>query len=696
MAVLMQPDIVSRSIWASFERLPPDERSLVEFICVYRRFDAQIIDYIAQALRIDIDHDQVTALPMVERYEGGQGADGFRLRPLLRQRLLERLRGDDDTTYKRAHRLAAGYFHQDLDPLNVSGIAWYVEEVHHLAFAHTERAFSRLATFSHTALMAGYPEAASRAAAAALEGTPASEDEGPAAEMASLAGVIQSVSAILASPTRVDERAIMHLDSILIGSRPSADLAASRIAQLARDLVTYYSERLAPTPRMSSALAPSAALTVAVRRGQPEVSAGLAMAEAVAHFPHTVMKRVHAVELQGMAKVRHSVKTTLYTQTTGTQPTEALVDIFPWEAGDTLDNLEVRDANGWAVHSLKSVQAQSRIASAVASWLTDSAGDETSGEEMSVTLRREISQSLVSAMQDREHETVGHLLQAAAEQSDGNLQTRIRSAIRYLPLVAELDANPRTSQRLQYHYWGPCTVRREGMAGIGATLELVLPTVVRNHLEIPTPDGLELAGMHFDSEIPATVEARPHRRHWPQNGTLEMPEEFTVAFDRDDDRPSNPANRVVRAELSLRYAVQGEDVARVRRVNLVCVLACLAAVFLPYVLNGAVWSNMFSWVATAFVVVDAYFRNPRTDPGVERQELRAYANRPIKLVLAANVIAAVVAAAMANVEDAITALTVSVTSLGICCMSALLLYSVALQRRRYLRQFELHMTAAAD
>lgn len=69
----MQPDIVSRSIWASFERLPPDERSLVEFICVYRRFDAQIIDYIAQALRIDIDHDQVTALPMVERYEGDRG-----------------------------------------------------------------------------------------------------------------------------------------------------------------------------------------------------------------------------------------------------------------------------------------------------------------------------------------------------------------------------------------------------------------------------------------------------------------------------------------------------------------------------------------------------------------------------------------------------------------------------------------------
>jgi hypothetical protein len=672
----MEPDVISRSILSAFDRLTPSEQSLIELVCVYRSFDARVVDYTALALQVDINYAHLVHLPMVEVLDGENGEE-FRLRPLLRSHLLERLRNQDRVTFERAHRLAAAYFHQPLSPLNTARLGWYVEEIYHLALSHTERAFSRLAIFSHAALMSGNLEGASRAAAEAVEVEP------HLGELTSFAGMIQSVSAILASPARVDERAIVRLDDLLVSSRPATDLAASRIMQLARDLVTYYSERLAPAPRMSTALAPTAGAGMGQRR-LPEVSAGLAMAEAVAHFPHTVMKRTHVAELQGMSGVRHSVRTTIYTQMGNDQTPEALIDIFPWDAGDTLDKLDIRDANGWTVDSLKSIQAQSRIASAVSSWLTDSASEELRSEVMSPTVRHEISQSLASALQNREYESIEQLLQTAVEQSDGGLQRRIRSATRYLPLVAVLDANSRASQRLQYHYDGPCNVRREGVAGIEAALELVLPTEVKNHLEIPTPDGLELAGLDFGSELPATLTPQSNRRNWPRNHVPEMPQDFVVSFERDDDENGVPTNRVAKATVNLRYVVGREDLMRVRRVNVVCVLACLAAIFLPFVLNGAVWSNMFTFVASGFVVADAYFKTPRTDQSAERQELRSYAVRPIKLVLAANVIFAVVAASMANVGESFTARAISTASLLACLLLTLVLYGVARQRRRLL------------
>lgn len=672
----MNTDVVARSILASFHRLPSSERSIVKLLSVYRTLDADIVDYTARALRSDHDSAHILRLPMVEPSRRAGDTD-FRLRPLLRRFLLERLRDEDAVTYHRAHRLAAGYFYQSLEPLRVGRLRWYIEEIHHLAASHPGHAFSRLADFSHAALMAGHPEAASRGAAEAAQAADAPDD------LKFLADVVRLVSEILASPTQVDERAIIRLDGILTASRPSNDLAALRISQLARDLVTYYSVRLAPAPRMSTALAP-AVFPGSAAGGVPEISAALSLAEGVAHFPHSVISRAHKVEIQGTDTVLHSIKTTLYTQRSGT-PTRQPVDLFPIEAGDTLDSLEVLDANGWPVHSLKVIETQTYLASAVSSWLRDAESAEPQSESMALALRQEISQSLENALQNREHETVGQLLQMAADQSDGHLHRRIQSATRYLPLVADLDANSGTSQKLQYSYEGPCQVRRARLTGVEVSLELLLPTQVRNRLEIPRLDGLELANVHLMSEVPHTLAVNSNRQHWPQSHPREAPGQFTVVFS-DGDEGDAPDSRLSRADLDLLYVVRKEDLARVRHVNFGCLAACLLSIYLPYALNGAVWSNIISWLTTILILADALYKNGRADPAASNQELRATASRPTRIVLGINVLGAVVAAASSTSGGSSdTTFAICMASLGVCLLTTPFIFALSRQRNRLIR-----------
>ncbi|MFI7143256.1 hypothetical protein ACIBQ5_37890 [Streptomyces massasporeus] len=672
----MNSEIVEQRILAAFHRLPSGERSVIELLCVYRMLDSGIVDYTARALGVDQGSAHILRLPMIEARRGPCDRD-FRLRPMIRQLLLTRLRDEHPDTYQRAHRLASGYFNQPLDPLRLGTLGWYVEEIHHLVMSHPGRAFSRLADFSHTALMAGHPEAASRGAAETKRVAGVGDD------LRSLAEVVLSVSAILASPAEVDEQAIIHLDGVLATSRPSNELAALRISQLARDLVTYYSVRLAPTPRMSTAVAP-AALAGTAPGGLPEVSTALALAESVVHFPHGVMSRAHKVEFHESGTVRHCVKTTLYTQTGGTT-THQPVDLFPMEASDTLDGLDVRDAKGWTVHSLKVIETQMYMASAVSSWLTEVAGEEPRSGSMAPARRGEISRSLASALRNREHETVGQLLQTAAEQSDGPLHRRILSATRYLPLVAVLDANTGTSQKLQYEYEGPYKIRRLGLCGVAVSLELVLPSQLQNRLEVPRIDGLDLADLHLTSEVPHTLAGNSNRHHWPQTEIREAPSQYTVSFSNDDDSDA-PYGRLARANLDLLYVVRKEDLVRVRQVNLVCMAACLMAIFLPYALSGAVWSNIFSWLTAILILVDAYRKNPRSDNDSSAQELRATASRPIRGVLLGNVSCAVVSVATSNVDTSSTTLAISTGGFGVCLLMTPFLYAVARQRNRFMRR----------
>ncbi|MEU0660063.1 hypothetical protein [Streptomyces lavendulocolor] len=666
----MDSEMIRRGVLASFERLPGPERFLLEHLCVYRWFRPDTVYYTATALRARVDTALFCELPMLEPRVAGSGTDDHRLRPLLRRHLLDTLREERPETYQRAHRLAAGYFHQALDPFHADTVGRYVEEIHHLAAANPGRAFGRVSTFCHTALLHGLPEAASRAAAEALKASD------PPEQLVLLAEVVQLVAKVLASSARVDEQVVVRLDSLLVRSRPTLDLAASRITRLARDLVTYYSERLAPAPTMSVALAPDAVRGVD-RHGMPEISAALAVAEAFAHFPHNIARRDHRVELRGRSLVRHAVRSTVVTRATGPQNTRDVIDLFPLDAMETVDALRLKDANGNTVTSLSSFETRTTIANAVSFWLT---GTDEHGQDdgETVPVHREISRSLSSALHGMQHDAVGELLRTAAEETRGPVRNRITEATRYLPLVAQLDTRSGMSQTVEYAYDGPCAVRRRGFVGVEVDLQVVLPTEVRNHFTLPTPQGVELAGMGFSSAEHAVLEPDTTRSGWPQRAQEELPRQFTVRFPREDDEP---AHRLTQATVHLLYVPHRKDIRRVRRVNLICLVICLAATFLPFLLDRAEWAGVLSVVGSGLMALDTYFQNRRQGTEGTDEGLRSFAARPLRAVLGVSLLTALLAMAFVYVRDDLVAFTLSMTTLGTCVISGLLLAGIATRRK---------------
>ncbi|MFK0046538.1 hypothetical protein ACIQU4_21015 [Streptomyces sp. NPDC090741] len=656
---------------------------------MYDWFDPDIVEYTADALGVPADSGPLVRLPVIEPRPMA-ATEEFRMRPLLRKDLLDRLGEENDATLRRAHRLAAAYYHQPLDPFNADRIGWYVEQVRHLACSNPDRALGRLAAVSHTALLAGHPEAASRAAAAALKSGVDTR------ELTLLAEVVRSVALILATQTEVDGRVIVRLDGLLAGSRPPRDLAAARIGRLARDLVTYYSERQAPAPTLTAALALEAGRG-SDRRGMPEVSASLSVAEEFAHFPHTVMRRDHMVKVVARRRARHSVTSTLHAS--GIQNTRAVIDIFPWNYGETLDKLDIRDANGGVVPSLKQIEVRSYIANAVSYWLADDSGEDGDddgdtgrGRGRGIEARtshREISLALSSAVQSRQYETVQTLLTTATEITDGELGARILEATRYLPLVAELGTAYGTSPRLHYGYDGKCVLRRRGLLGVSAELELCLPTEARNQLAVPTPDGVELAGIGT-SDARWAIEPAHAPSDWDDEAPQGLPEQFVVRFEESRAAESaegeglagEEAHRVERTTLRLYYVPRRKDVVRVIWVNLFCLLVCLIATLLPLFVDYSEWSSVIPIaVAMASLALERFSQTRRQHPSGGAEVLHAYASRRLNVMHGTGMVAALLAISAISVGNPSVFLSLTVSSLVVCLASTGVLLASASGRR---------------
>ncbi|MBT2458822.1 hypothetical protein [Streptomyces sp. ISL-86] len=689
----MDTDLVLRHIRAAFAELPPPRRQLLEHLCVYRWFDPDIVEYTAGALGVPADTGLLVRLPMIEARPIARPithAEEFRLRPLLRKDLIDRLREAPVETFRRAHRLAAAYYHESIDPFDTSKIGCHVAQVHHLAHSNPGGALTRLAAFSHTALLAGHPEAASRAAAEALK---AGTD---ARELDSLAEVVRCVALILAAPSgEVEDSVIVHLDGLLTGSRRPRDPAASRITRLGRDLVTYYGERLAPAPTLSSVVAPPGVRAVA-RRGMLETPESLSIAEEFAHFPHIVVSRNHVAELAGRHKAVHSIKSQLYAQDTGAPNTRTVIDLFPWDAGNVLDRLDVRDANGGAVTSFKWIQVQASIADAVSFWLSgddDRDNDREGGRGEVVAVHRELSHSLRSALHNRQFETVGALLERATEATEGDVSDRIHAATRYLPLVAELDTGYGPAQTLQYSYDGGCALQRQGLIGVAAELELILPTEARNQLSVPTPEGVELAGIAISGEVEVVLEPDIGPPGWQNETRQGLPEQFFVRFPQleGDDGPAFlSSHRVVRSVLHLHYVPRRKDIRRVGRVNLVCLIVCLLAAFLPYFVDQRIWSSVIPVLATFSVLLDSLFQNRRSHPFGVNEEVHSYAIRRLNVIYGINLFAALIATSAAQVNEYAVFLWLSTPALVTCFATSLVLLAFASRRKGLL------LEAAAD
>ena len=88
----------------------------------------------------------------------------FIILPSLREQLAADLRKDRHDEYITLHRLAANYFHRPLTDIDLTNVSDVIDELGYLTIADPEQALPRFAEFAHAALLAGWAEAASRAA----------------------------------------------------------------------------------------------------------------------------------------------------------------------------------------------------------------------------------------------------------------------------------------------------------------------------------------------------------------------------------------------------------------------------------------------------------------------------------------------------------------------------------------------------
>jgi DNA-binding NarL/FixJ family response regulator len=115
----------------------------------------------------------------------------------LRERLATNLEKEQNDEYITIHRLAASYFHQPLDRLDLITVDDVIEELGYLAVADPDQAAERLADFGLMALMVGWLEAASRAVQAVRLAT---SKEPAYGRVSPIAHLVTTLAAIFSEP----------------------------------------------------------------------------------------------------------------------------------------------------------------------------------------------------------------------------------------------------------------------------------------------------------------------------------------------------------------------------------------------------------------------------------------------------------------------------------------------------------------
>ncbi|MEU6096190.1 hypothetical protein [Streptomyces sp. NPDC047079] len=676
----MDRDSVLRRALDSFDRLPGDERQLIEALIVHEWFGAAIIEYTSAALGLTVTTAQVAASPVVSGdpvpHVSPDQEARYIIRPFLRSGLLERLRSERSSVYRQAHRLAATYFHQPLEPLQSDRLDWYVKEVRHLAAVRPETAFMRLSSFAHSALTCGYTEAAGRAATAAVgAGVPLRPDA------VSLARTIKALAEILNAPAHVEHSAVMALDDLIVQQRPPTDPAASRILMLARDLVAYYTERLAPVAPLTAQVAPNA-LTTADARGLPASWNALRMFEDLAHMSATISTRTHRVHFQDLVGAHQKISTKLSPQlAAGNHPQQSspvIVDVLPWEADRFLDKLHLSERNGPRLPMLTSTDVKRLFAKGVHQ-LLDSDDSAATGSASRGELVRQLDAAAWSGQAD---EITAAMQRAAeAEDVDPHLRGRIAEMTRYMPVVALIDTHPGISSEVTYEFDRSGDTKRLGWGVIEVAVVLdFLSHVRRTHLEVVTPHGLIPAGEPtVESDWPG-VSLRP------ESAEEEGVQEFSVDIPRRDDEQGWPtSDRITMVRVQMTYVLSKKDFNNVLRISGLCMLISAAGLFLPFVLAPSLWSQLASIAASLYVVIDSLMRGPKRDVGHEAggEKLRVYANKPLNIVLLSNVVAAIIVAAAANIEYGVGQYLAGF-ALFVCAASFVAVWTALAHRRRFI------------
>ncbi|WP_320775787.1 hypothetical protein [Streptomyces sp. CRN 30] len=626
---------------------------------MHRRFDSDVVTYTAADLGLGLTPEQVLASPFVvtERvpHIGPGSQQPYSLRSVLRSALYERLRTDRTNTFRQAHRIAATYYHQPLEPLRTDRLTWYVHEVRHLAAFREELATERLATFAHDSLVAGHAEVAGRAAAAV-----ASTAVSSAAQ--SLAGIIQAVAKILNDPAHVERATVVTLDDLLARHGTPSDPASVRLVLLARDLVVHCTERPAPVTPLTALVVPDAASAVDPR-GMPVLGGELRLLEDLTQPSRIITTRTHRVELTSRTAVLHQVTTKLATEDRPGR-NMVLADLLPADTWDRLDSIEVSERGVRTAHVLRATETARVVAHGVGRLLGP--GDRSTGDGA----RAELSRRLGALGWYSETEELTALLRRSrqAEGVEDFLRERIAGLMRYTPLVVLLDVYPGLPSEVVYGYQENCTTRRIGWGGVVVSVDLTVPSVVRNRLEFVTPDGL----------VPVEVEETEDARLVPvRNGQVSPSvQRFDLrGIRRAEDDESDSTARI---EVDLGYRLPDREFKGVLNTACLCMALSSLALLLLFA-NIALLSVVGTVIASVGVLADI---SRDGSHHAEDEPLHIYAGKRLRVLRQSNAAAAIAAAAVPNAGSLTGSLVASGVAFLYCLATCFIVLSV---RRTALR-----------
>ncbi|MFJ7960586.1 hypothetical protein ACIQ62_30270 [Streptomyces sp. NPDC096319] len=667
----MNDELALRAL-TRFDGLPADERRLVEALSVHDLIDAPLVGYTARALGLAIGHGEVVANPFVQKDTlapawPGDDEDGndepeavtYVLRTFFRTALTDRLREAAPDRLARAHRLAAAYYHQPLEPLRTDRLDRYVKEARHLAAVRPDASVTRLAAFAHRALLAGRAEAAGRAATATVNGLAA-----PVPQAHSLADIIRSIAEILGAPDRAEQGTLMTLEQRLAEHPPSRDPAVSRIVLLGADLVAYYTERTAPTPSLTASVMP-AALTTVDPRGLPAAPGWdeLRMLQELDGISATIRTRTHRLEFPDRTVARHEVRTKLSAlvgmEVHAAPRMPVIVDLVPWDEDRFLDDLHLKDRNGRPLNMLTSTDVKLQIARGVHRLLTSDGDAEPAPG-------REIARSLQALAWSPETEEITAVLRQAARNDDldDGQRWRIDRLIRYMPVVALIDAHAGMSSEVSYDYDGKSRVTRIGWGAVLVSAELTFPLEVpQNRLHVVTPEGLEAAGSPLvaeSAEIRRLVEADV--TDGVQEFVLDTREDAASAWERGE--------RLARIHVELPYVLPRENFVRALGTSGLCMLVSWAAAVLQVFLNPFVWAQVGSAALAAGALVVESLRKGHRGGERSPDSLYAVADKPLNIVRRVGIVMAIVALATTPLGNGV-GFAVSATAGFVCAVLAM-------------------------
>ncbi|MEV7244058.1 hypothetical protein [Streptomyces sp. NPDC093248] len=639
----MTQESVVRQALARFDELPSDQATLLQALAVHQWFTAGLAAHTAADLGVGVTPERVTASPFVVKDRvpplGSTGGEQYGIRSVLRTALYDRMRSERPALYRQAHRIAAAYYHQPLEPLRTDRLTWYVHEIRHLAAFRPALATERLAAFSHGALVAGCAEAAGRAAAEVATASDAPGDQ-------ELAGIIKSVAQILNAPAHVDHGTVVLLNDLLTRYGTPSNPAATRLVLLARDLVVHYTERPAPVTPLTALVAPDAAAAVDPR-GVPVLGGELRLLEDLAHPSRTIRTRVQRVEPTSTKVSAHQVTTRLATED---RPGRSLVlaDVLPSHQWDQLDGLHLSERGVRQVDVLRAPEAARALAQGLGRLL------DTGERAPGASGRADLSRRLHSLGWYGGNDELTDLLQRTRQADDVEqfLRDRVADLMHYTPVVALLDVYPGLPSEVTYDYKEDCATRRDDVLGrVVVSVSLTLPVQVQNKLQFVTPEGL-VPAFAPQAEGVSLVPVRTGR----SSSTLQQ---FDVETERVEEETA------ARITVDLGYRLPDREYREASRTALLCMALSALALLLLFASTTLV-VIYGSLIASALAALDTPkdgFHHDGNEP------LHVFAGRRLRRLRQSNTLVAFAAAATPNANSVLASLVTSGAAFLWCLFS---------------------------